>query len=66
MNSPAISSDFGAEIVCGLHPPARRLHSRAYGKGVMRHTRDHDLRTERGYVQSASLVTASPVGMIDL
>ncbi len=43
----------------------------AYGKGVrdediMRHTRHRDLRTMRGYVQRAGLVTESPAGMIDL
>ncbi len=43
----------------------------AYNKGVrdediMRHTRHRDLRTMRGYVQRAGLVTESPAGMIDL
>ena len=43
----------------------------AYGKGVrdediMRHTRHRDLRTMRGYVQRAGLVTESPAGLIDL
>ena len=43
----------------------------AYGKGVrdediMRHTRHRDLRTMRGYVQRAGLVSESPAGMIDL
>ena len=43
----------------------------AYGKGVrdediMRHTRHRDLRTMRGYVQRAGLVTESPAGMLDL
>ena len=43
----------------------------AYGKGVrdediMRHTRHRDLRTMRGYVQRAGLLTESPAGMIDL
>ena len=43
----------------------------AYGQGVrdediMRHTRHRDLRTMRGYVQRAGLLTDSPAGMIDL
>jgi integrase len=43
----------------------------AYDKGVrdediMRHTRHRDLRTMRGYVQRAGLVTESPAGMLDL
>jgi integrase len=43
----------------------------AYGKGVrdediMRHTRHRDLRTMRGYVQRAGLITESPAGMLDL
>jgi integrase len=43
----------------------------AYGRGVrdediMRHTRHRDLRTMRGYVQRAGLVSESPAGMIDL
>jgi integrase len=43
----------------------------AYGKGVrdediMRHTRHRDLRTMRGYVQRAGLVTESPAGQLDL
>ncbi len=43
----------------------------AYQKGVrdediMRHTRHRDLRTMRGYVQRAGLLTESPAGMIDL
>jgi integrase len=45
--------------------------SEAYSKGVrdediMRHTRHRDLRTMRGYVQRAGLVSESPAGMIDL
>ena len=43
----------------------------AYGKGVrdediMRHTRHRDLRTMRGYVRRAGLVTNSPAGALDL
>ncbi len=43
----------------------------AYDKGVrdediMRHTRHRDLRTMRGYVRRAGLVTESPAGKIDL
>jgi integrase len=43
----------------------------AYEKGVrdediMRHTRHRDLRTMRGYVQRAGLVTDSPAGVLDL
>jgi integrase len=43
----------------------------AYGKGVrdediMRHARHRDLRTMRGYVQRAGLVTESPAGALDL
>jgi len=43
----------------------------AYGKGVrdediMRHTRHRALRTMRGYVQRAGLVTESPAGLLDL
>ena len=43
----------------------------AYAKGVrdediMRHTRHRDLRTMRGYVRRAGLVTESPAGMLDL
>ena len=42
-----------------------------YGKGVrdediMRHTRHRDLRTMRGYVQRAGLLTESPAGVLDL
>jgi integrase len=33
---------------------------------IMRHTRHRDLRTMRGYVQRAGLVTESPAGGIDL
>ncbi len=43
----------------------------AYKKGVrdediMRHTRHRDLRTMRGYVQRAGLVSESPAGKLDL
>jgi integrase len=43
----------------------------AYGAGVrdediMRHTRHRDLRTMRGYVQRAGLLSESPAGMLDL
>ena len=43
----------------------------AYGKGardedIMRHTRHRDLRTMRGYVQRAGLLTESPAGLLDL
>jgi integrase len=43
----------------------------AYAKGVrdediMRHTRHRDLRTMRGYVRRAGLVTESPAGLLDL
>ena len=43
----------------------------AYGKGardedIMRHTRHRDLRTMRGYVQRAGLVSESPAGVLDL
>jgi integrase len=43
----------------------------AYAKGVrdediMRHTRHRDLRTMRGYVRRAGLLTESPAGLIDL
>ena len=43
----------------------------AYARGVrdediMRHTRHRDLRTMRGYVRRAGLVTESPAGMLDL
>lgn len=43
----------------------------AYGQGVrdediMRHTRHRDLRTMRGYVQRAGLLTESPAGVLDL
>jgi len=43
----------------------------AYDKGVrdediMRHTRHRDLRTMRGYVRRAGLLTESPAGMLDL
>ncbi len=43
----------------------------AYDKGVrdediMRHTRHRDLRTMRGYVQRAGLVSESPAGLLDL
>ena len=43
----------------------------AYDKGVrdediMRHTRHRDLRTMRGYVQRAGLVTESPAAKLDL
>jgi integrase len=43
----------------------------AYDKGVrdediMRHTRHRDLRTMRGYVQRAGLVSDSPAGKLDL
>ena len=45
--------------------------SAAYDRGVrdediMRHTRHRDLRTMRGYVQRAGLVSDSPAGLIDL
>jgi integrase len=33
---------------------------------IMRHTRHRDLRTMRGYVQRAGLVTDSPAGQLDL
>ena len=43
----------------------------AYGRGVrdediMRHTRHRDLRTMRGYVQRAGLLSESPAGLLDL
>jgi len=43
----------------------------AYARGVrdediMRHTRHRDLRTMRGYVQRAGLVSDSPAGLLDL
>jgi integrase len=43
----------------------------AYDKGVrdediMRHTRHRDLRTMRGYVQRAGLLSESPVSLLDL
>jgi integrase len=43
----------------------------AYDQGVrdediMRHTRHRDLRTMRGYVQRAGLVSESPAGVLDL
>jgi integrase len=43
----------------------------AYDQGVrdediMRHTRHRDLRTMRGYVKRAGLVTESPAGKLDL
>jgi len=43
----------------------------AYDKGVrdediMRHTRHRDLRTMRGYVRRAGLLTDSPAGLLDL
>ena len=43
----------------------------AYDKGVrdediMRHTRHRDLRTMRGYVRRAGLVSESPAGKLDL
>ena len=43
----------------------------AYDKGardedIMRHTRHRDLRTMRGYVQRAGLVSESPAGTLDL
>jgi integrase len=43
----------------------------AYDKGVrdediMRHTRHRDLRTMRGYVERAGLLTESPVSVLDL
>ena len=43
----------------------------AYAQGVrdediMRHTRHRDLRTLRGYVRRAGLVTESPAGLLDL
>jgi integrase len=45
--------------------------SEAYDTGVrdediMRHTRHRDLRTMRGYVRRAGLVTESPAGRLDL
>jgi integrase len=45
--------------------------SEAYDKGVrdediMKHTRHRDLRTMRGYVRRAGLVTESPAGRLDL
>jgi len=43
----------------------------AYDKGardedIMRHTRHRDLRTMRGYVRRAGMVSDSPAGMLDL
>jgi hypothetical protein len=43
----------------------------AYRKGVrdediMRHTRHRDLRTMRGYVRRAGVVTDSPAAVLDL
>jgi integrase len=43
----------------------------AYGRGVrdediMRHTRHRDLRSMRGYVRRAGLLTESPAGLLDL
>ena len=44
---------------------------RPYDKGVrdediMRHTRHRDLRTMRGYVRRATLLSESPAGALDL
>ena len=56
-----------------LSPHALRVGfiTEAYGKGVrdediMRHTRHRDLRTMRGYVQRAGLLSESPAGLLDL
>ena len=56
-----------------MSPHALRVGfiTEAYGKGVrdediMRHTRHRDLRTMRGYVQRAGLLTESPAGVLDL
>jgi integrase len=38
----------------------------ARDEDIMRHTRHRDLRTMRGYVQRAGLVSESPAGMLDL
>jgi integrase len=56
-----------------LSPHALRAGfiTEAYNKGVrdediMRHTRHRDLRTMRGYVRRAGLLTESPAGALDL
>ncbi|HUZ65831.1 MAG TPA: site-specific integrase [Acetobacteraceae bacterium] len=56
-----------------LSPHALRVGfiTEAYGRGIrdediMRHTRHRDLRTMRGYVQRAGLLSESPAGMLDL
>ena len=56
-----------------LSPHALRsgFITEAYNKGVrdediMRHTRHRDLRTMRGYVRRAGLLTESPAGALDL
>jgi integrase len=56
-----------------LSPHALRVGfiTEAYDKGVrdediMRHTRHRDLRTMRGYVQRAGLVSESPASLLDL
>jgi integrase len=41
-------------------------HQGVRDEDIMRHTRHRDLRTMRGYVQRAGLVTESPAGMLDL
>jgi integrase len=56
-----------------LSPHALRVGfiTEAYDKGVrdediMRHTRHRDLRSMRGYVRRAGLLTESPAGVLDL
>ena len=45
---------------------ARMASTAMRDEDIMRHTRHRDLRTMRGYVQRAGLVSDSPAGVLDL
>jgi hypothetical protein len=50
---------------CG-RASSRGLHGRARDEQVMDHTRHRDLKTMRGYVRRAKLVTESATKLLDL
>ena len=70
MRLAGLEEDEGVERL-SAHALRVGFITEAYGKGVrdediMRHTRHRDLRTMRGYVQRAGLITDSPAGTLDL
>ena len=51
---------------CASASSPRPMAQGVRDEDIMRHTRHRDLRTMRGYVQRAGLLTESPAGVLDL